>query len=167
MDRGEHGKRLVICLVFILFWVQTTDQFQTETCLLFVWGDFLRLDGLEAQTKALYLLFVIDVRLGIDRGPVFTQWNWGKALWELSLKVPTVCPLIPKVFHSRCDNTAEIVFRSYCSHYSSYIHGNCFHLNSTSDIVYFIDSTLLIYSFETSQSLNTLEVQCKKRKLDL
>lgn len=36
MNGGEHGKRVLICLVFILFWVQTRDQFQTETCLLFV-----------------------------------------------------------------------------------------------------------------------------------
>ncbi len=35
MDGGEHGKRVVICFVFILFWVQTGDQFNTETCLLF------------------------------------------------------------------------------------------------------------------------------------
>lgn len=30
MNGGEHGKRVVICFVFILFWVQTRDQFQTE-----------------------------------------------------------------------------------------------------------------------------------------
>lgn len=36
MNGREHGKRVVICYVFILFWVQTTYRFQTETCLLFV-----------------------------------------------------------------------------------------------------------------------------------
>lgn len=42
MNGGEHGKRVVICFVFILLWVQTRDQFQTETRLLFVsdWMDF-------------------------------------------------------------------------------------------------------------------------------
>lgn len=35
-EGGGHGKRVVICFVFILFWVESRDQFQTGTCLLFV-----------------------------------------------------------------------------------------------------------------------------------
>lgn len=81
MNGGEHGKRVLICLVFILFWVQTRDQFQTETCLLFVslyrhsGRLFLRLDGLQAQTEAMHLLCVSEVRLDVDGRTESHRWS--------------------------------------------------------------------------------------------
>ena len=47
----EHGKRLVICLVFILFLVHSRDQFQTETCLPFV-SLYRRREGGSSETPS-------------------------------------------------------------------------------------------------------------------
>lgn len=104
MNGGEHGKRLVICLVFILFWVHTRDQFQAETCLLFV-SLYRHREGGLSQTGWTWSSdgsAAPSLSVCLESEESRTEWGWGEpdgVVWCDSVAALTEGLLTPHVIH--------------------------------------------------------------------